>query len=269
MRTLFARSFLRHDLIVAVVVLAALGACEREAPTGLQLEAVPFVGLCTCVGPLSPPLPGAPVSASGGVVAQPITISLQAVDQSGRTVAGVSVSWAVVHSGGFTNVASSTTDSGGTASVTWTLDSIVKLDSLRASLASGATLLVTAAAQHGKAVLATKISGDSQTVALGGTSEPFIVSVADRYGNPVGGVGVAWLVTGGGTPSAMTTVTDAKGTSQVTATTDANAPGAHQVIATYGVVRASVFTLTASNATTSINAVKRIRVYAHPVSRPE
>ena len=95
-------------------------------------------------------------------------------------------------------------------------------------------------------------------------SQPFVVKIADRYGNPISGVAVAWLVTGGGTLSAITTVTDTGGTSQVTLSADPNAPGAHQVIATYGIVRASTFTLTAASATASANEVKRIRVYTHP-----
>jgi adhesin/invasin len=161
-------------------------------------------------------------------------------------VSGIPISWAVMHGGGSTNVASSTTDSSGTASVSWTLDTIAKPDSLRASIPSGDAMLVIAKAQHGKAVLAVKISGDSQTVALGGMSQPLIVRVADRYGNPVAGVAVAWFVTGGGTLSAITTVTDTSGTTQVTLSADPNASGAHQIIATYGFVRASTFTLNAA-----------------------
>ncbi len=267
MHTLFARFFLRRQFAVAAVFLCAVGACEREAPTGLTLEdAVEFDGgFCGC--PLTPSPPATPNGqfAVTGMVGQPVTISLAAIDRKGHTAPGVLVSWAVMRGGGAIDVASSTTDTSGIASVTWTLDTIAKTDSLRASIASGATMLVTATAQHGKAVLGAKVSGDSQTVALGGMSAPLVVAVADRYGNPVSGVAVAWVVTGGGTLSAITTKTDTSGMTQVTLSADPNAPGAHQVIATYGFARASTFTLTAVNATTPANQTKRIRVVTHVI----
>jgi hypothetical protein len=267
MRTLFARIFLRHNLVFAAVLVAALAACEREGPTAVKLETPPpgpeLCGICT--GNLGDPgaLAGKPLAVAG-VVGQPTTISLEAVDRNGRAVSGASVSWAVMREGGFTNFASSTTDSSGIASVTWTLDTIAKTDTLRASLASGAAMLVTATGRHGGVALATKISGDSQTVSLGEASQPFIVKLTDRYGNPISGVGAGWIVNGGGMLSALTTVTDASGMTQVTLSTDTNAPGARQIVATYGILPATTFTLTAT-ATTSASAARRIRVYTHPI----
>jgi adhesin/invasin len=179
-------------------------------------------------------------------------------------VSGIPISWAVMHNGGSTSFASSTTDSSGMASVWWTLDTIAKPDSLRASIPSGDAMLVIAMARHGTASAATKISGDSQTVALGDSSEPFIVKLADRYGNPISGAGVGWIVNGGGTLSALTTVTDANGTTRAILSTDTNAPGARQIVATYGILPASTFTLTAT-ATTSASAARRIRIVTHPI----
>jgi hypothetical protein len=248
MRTSFARSFLPRDLIVAAVLLAAIGACERETPTELQLEAPTAATTGLFIASAVAPSASRQL-ALGGVVGQPTTVTLEVVDQNGRTVSGIPISWAVMHNGGSTDVATRTTDSSGTASVAWTLDTIAKPDTLRASIPSGDAMLVIATAAHGRAFIATKISGDSQTVALGETSEPFIVRLTDRYGNPVGGVAVGWIVNGGGTLSALTTATDTTGTSQVTLTTDANTPGTHQIVATFGVARASTFTLTASGAT--------------------
>ena len=195
---------------------------------------------------------------------QPATVTLEVVDQNGRTVSGVPISWAVIHDGGAINVASSTTDTSGTASVVWTLDTIAKPDSLRASIPSGDAMLVIAMARHGTASAATKISGDSQTVSLGEASEPFIVKLTDRYGNPISGVGAGWIVNGGGTLSALTTVTDSSGMTQVTLSTDTSAPGTRQIVATYGTLPASTFTLTAT-AATSASAARRIRVYTHPI----
>jgi hypothetical protein len=259
----FARPFLRRHLAVAAVLIATVGACARESPTELTLETSPYAEFngifCGC--PLNPGGPTGQLVAAG-VVGQPITISLAVVDRNGHSVSGVPISWSVVHNGGSTDLASSTTGSTGLASVAWTLDTIAKTDSLAASIASGATMIVTATALHGSAFAATKISGDSQTVALGEASEPFIVKLTDRYGNPVNGVAVGWVVNGGGTLSALTTATDANGTTQVTLSTDASTPGVHQIVATFGVVRASTFTLTA---TTPASQVRRIQVVTHPI----
>jgi hypothetical protein len=259
MHPLFARSFLRRKYVVAAFLLSALGACEREAPMAVALEVAPAIELnCFCVGG---PLPAGTPLVVGGVVGQPVTISLAAIDRNGHTVPDVPISWSVIHNGGFTDIASSTTDTSGVASLTWTLDTIAMTDSLRASIPSGATMLVTATPQHGAAFAATKISGDSQTVALGEASEPFIVKLTDRYGNPISGLHVAWIVNGGGTLSAITTVTDTSGTTQATLSAASGTPGARQIVATYGVLRASTFTLMATTPTTQI---RRIRVYTHP-----
>ena len=259
MHSRFARLFLRRTPLVPAVLVAALGACASDAPTGLTLQPVLPAGFFTV---------GGRASASGqvAVVGQSITITLGVVDHNGRTIPGVPISWAVVHNGGSTDIASSSTDSSGTASVTWTLDTIAKLDSLRASIASGDAMLVTATGRHAAPVPALMVSGDSQTVMAGATSQPFIVRLTDRYGNPVDRSAVAWAVIGGGTLSAITTATDTTGTTQVTLSTDANAPGVHRIIATYGVVPATVFTLTSTDATVSAGRVRRIRLDAHPVS---
>jgi hypothetical protein len=239
MRTPVARSRRPHPFVVAALLLSALGGCEREAPTGLTLEPGPVVGTIF----IGPP------SASGqvAVVGQPVTIDLEVVDHIGRAVSGVPISWAVVHDGGSTDVASSTTDTSGTAKVMWTLDTTAKLDSLWASIASGGAMLVTATGRHAAAVPAIIVSGDSQTVTAGTASQPFVVRLTDRYGNPIAHSAVAWAVIGGGTLSAITTTTDTTGTTQVTLSTDPNAPGLHRIIATYGVVPATTFTLTSTS----------------------
>jgi len=220
---------------IAVVGVTALAGCKGESPTSLTLGPVMPIS-CFCDGP---------PSASGqiAVVGQPVAITLEVTDQHSNPASGVRISWAVVHDGGFTDVATSVTDSSGNATVNWTLDTIAKLDSLQASLSSGAAMLVTATGRHAAAVPATKISGDAQTVAAGATSQPFVVKVTDRYGNAVS-MPVAWAVTGGGTLSAITTTTDANGATQVTLTTGA-VPGVYRIVATYGAIPASTFTLTA------------------------
>ncbi len=218
-----------------------LASCKNEGPTVapavLSLEAT-VPAACGCDGP--PPFP-----ALSGVVGKPTAITLVVVDQNGLPVPNVSVRWAVVSGGGFTDVASSVSTPAGTATAQWTLDTIAKLDSLYASLPSGLTVLATAIAKHDAAATATKVSGDSQTIAAGATAAPFILKVADRYGNGISGVVVAWSVAGGGTLSVITTTTDANGVAQ-TALTTAATPGAYRVIATLGVMPAITFMVAAN-----------------------
>ena len=261
MRRLFVHRALRADLVAAVACLSSLAGCGRETPTGLKLEAPPTAEFVL----IGTPAANAPISVTG-VVGQAVGTALEVVDRNGHPVSRVPVSWAVVHDGGSTDSIRTSTDSSGIARVSWTLDTVAKLDSLRASLASGDTVIVTGTARHAAAAAATKISGDSQIVAVGAPSQPFVVRLTDRYGNPISRAAVAWLVNGGGTLSAVTTTTDTSGTARVTLSTDANTVGAYRIIATYGVVPASTFTLTSTIAPVSEPRLAANRA-ACPVSR--
>jgi hypothetical protein len=218
--------------------LLLITACGREVtvPASLRLEPFWPVG-CLCFGPPS-------ASGQFAVVGQTVTIELEVIDQSGNLVSGVSIHWAVARGNGLAAVETSVTDSIGRADVSWTLDTIAKLDSLVASIASGSSMLVTASGRHAAPIPATVISGDSQTIAAGTTSQPFVVRITDRYGNPIVGGAVAWSGAGEGTLSALTTSTDATGAASVTLKT-VSAPGVYRVVATYPLIPATTFTVTA------------------------
>jgi len=228
--------FLR--LTIAFLAGTALTACGREttAPTSLTLQPVEPLG-CICFGPPS-------ANGQFAVVGQSVTITLAVVDQDGNAVPRTSINWAVPRGNGFTDLASSITDSSGAAKVSWTLDTIAKLDSLVASIASGSSMLVTALGRHAAAIPATVVSGDSQVIAAGTISQPLVIRITDRFGNSISGGAVAWSVSGGGALSALTTTTDASGTTSATLSTTALA-GTYRVIATYASIPAIVFTLTA------------------------
>jgi adhesin/invasin len=173
----------------------------------------------------------------------PQAVSVVVTDQNGNPIQNASVTWTVVNHAGTTGSATSTTDASGTASTTWTVDTIARTDSLTASIASGGSVTITAIGQAGAATSATKVSGDAQTDSSTHTSAPFVIKVTDKYGNAVSGVVVAWVVTGGGTLSAASTTTDVTGMTSTTLVLG-SVPGPYVITATAGILAAVTFNLT-------------------------
>lgn len=154
---------------------------------------------------------------AGQQLANPISVHV--TDQNSNALAGVSVAWAVVGAGGSVNTASSLTNSNGDATVLWTLGTAIGLDSLTASIASGASVTITATATAAGSTTA-KISGDNQSVTAGTTSAPMVVKIANANGTGIAGATVNWSVVNGGTLSALVTTTDANGLASVTLATN-------------------------------------------------
>jgi len=215
----------------AVLTLgAALGACKSDSTA-------PLVGNAIAADAAS----NNQSAVAGSALSTPVAVHV--TDQNGNAIANVTVTWTVVSGAGSTSAATSATDASGNASVTWTLDTIARTDSLKASIAAGASAIITATGTAGAPAHEAKMSGDAQTDASGTASAPMVIKVTDRYGNPVSGVVVAW-VQSGGTLSAASTTTGADGTSQTTLTLNAGA-GPYTVTATAGVLVAATFNLTA------------------------
>jgi adhesin/invasin len=180
-------------------------------------------------------------AAVGGTLAEPVAVHV--TDQNGEPIANVTVTWTPM-TGGSVSAPTSTTDANGSASVSWTLDTHARVDSLKASIFSGASTIITATGTSGSATTATKVSGDNQIDATGSTSAPFVVKVSDNFGNPVSGVVVSWTSTGGGTLSAVTTTTDATG--QTSVTMQIPAGGTYTVTAAAGAAASVTFNLVAT-----------------------
>ena len=144
--------------------------------------------------------------------------------------------------GGSVSAASSTTSSTGDATVTWTLGSTSGLDSLKASIASGASVTLTATANAAAMATLTVISGSGQSVPAGSATQPLVVKVTDQFGNPVANAPVNWTVAGGGTLSAASSTSDTNGLAQITLTTD-GAPASYTVTATGAVGAPVTFTI--------------------------
>ncbi len=202
-----------------------------------------MVGIFTAGGTTG--MGGPPFSAGQAAVGQPVSVALQVVDQNNTPVSGISVGWSVLPNGGRADALTTVSDTGGIVRVNWTLDTIAKLDSMRASLASGVGGIVAARGVHAAASVVVKIAGESQTVVVGSSAAPLVVRITDRFGNPAAGFTVAWdVISGDGTLSKITTSTDENGMTQ-TSVTVGPTPGECRVLATFGTMPAVIFSLKA------------------------
>lgn len=216
----------------AAAVVALSGACsKKDSSTGPSTQFTVNADATT----------NAQTAPVGTAVTNPVQVHV--MDRTGAVAPGAIVTWTVINHAGTTATATSTTDATGTATVAWTLDTLARVDSLQATVQNGTTATITATGTAGAATKGTVVSGDAQTAAHGTVSAPMIVKVADRYGNGVAGIAVAWVATGGGTLSAASTMTDATGKAQVTLTLGGTA-GANTVTATPAALAAVTFHLT-------------------------
>lgn len=155
-----------------------------------------------------------------GIVNQPLAnpIVVHVTDRNGNALPDAIVAWNVVSGGGSISAAATTTDGNGNTSVIWTMGPTPGAASLRASVAGGGSVIITATAQSGQITSTiAKNSGDAQTVAIGTASAPMVVTISDLNGNPIVGATVTWAASSG-TLSATTTSTNANGQTSVTLT---------------------------------------------------
>ncbi len=164
-------------------------------------------------------------SQSVAVLGSSAPLVVRVVDVDDRPAAGVIVKFAVTVGSG-TVPAADTTGVDGLASTTYTAVSDAGKRRVRAQITEGQLffdLLVAAGPVAG--IVATQ--GQDQG-ASAGTALPIQLGakVIDGWGNGVMGIPVAWtVVSGGGTLSADTTVTDANGVARVNRTLGAGAGG--------------------------------------------
>jgi hypothetical protein len=175
-----------------------------------------------------------------GTAGATLTLDVRVTDSTFRAVPGIAMRWTALHGGGTIDAETVRSDSAGVLRVHWTLDTLVRSDSLVAWFPNGDSVLVIAAVGHAIAQKFAKIAGDSQTVAMGVTPAPFVIRLTDRYGNPVGSTRVAWTVGGLGAVSTLTTTTDASGSTSNTLRAPDQA-GVYAIIATVAGVGAVVF----------------------------
>jgi VCBS repeat-containing protein len=109
------------------------------------------------------------------------------------------------------------------------------------------------------------VSGDPQSGAVGTTlSAPLVVVVTDAFGNPIPNVAIEWSVTGGGSASALTTLTGDNGQASVTRTLGPTA-GVQTTVATANLVGSPI---TFNHTATAGNAARVIVVDGNGQSAP-
>lgn len=220
-------------LSLAAVVVIIGAACKSDTKVTAPQVATTLIATTGTSGQ---------IGAVGAVTAQPISVYV--TDQNSNPMSGALVTWTVTSGKGMVDSATSTTNEIGDAVTHWTLGDTVGANSLQATLAGGTSITITATGVAGPPVSIVKISGDSQTVASGGTSsQPLVVKLTDQFGNVVTGALVVWASPSGGTLSADSTTTDVNGMAQVTLATAAT-PQAYTITATTGILAAVIFTLT-------------------------
>ena len=170
---------------------------------------------------------------AGAVVTTPPSVIVN--DQNGSPMGGVMVTFAVVSGGGSVSGATVTTNASGIATVgSWTLGPVAGANVLNATSGTLTGVDFTATSTAGPAASLAKTAGDNQTAAAGSAVPiPPSVIVKDANGNPKSGVSVAFaVVSGGGSITGATPVTNGAGVASVGSWTLGNSPGVNSLSAT-------------------------------------
>ena len=182
-------------------------------------------------------------AAAGSAV--PVAPAVLVEDQTGTPVAGVSVTFAVLSGGGSVTGAAATTNASGIASVgSWTLGTSVGTNTLSATASglTGSPVQFTATATAGPPASVAIEAGNAQSATVNSavTTPPGVI-VRDRFGNPVAGVAVSFVVaSGGGSLTQASPTTSAGGIASVGSWTLGTAAGSNTLTATASGVSGSV-----------------------------
>jgi adhesin/invasin len=169
-------------------------------------------------------------------------------DASGNPVSGVAVTFAVTSGGGTGTGLTATTNAQGVATLGgFTLGNTAGTNTITATAAgvSGQPVTFVITGTAGAAATATVAGGNNQEVRAGGTLQVGpSVRVVDRFGNPVSGVQVNFVVTGGGASVlGASQTTNAQGVATVGGVTLGATPGTATIEARIaGVTAPVVFT---------------------------
>jgi hypothetical protein len=167
--------------------------------------------------------------------------------------------------GGSVQPDTSLTDSDGRATVRWILGAAQGTQQLQARVVSAVPLSTTftATASVGVAARLEAVRGNAQTATAGSElPDSVVVRTLDAGGRPVGGITVAWSVTGGGSVSAAATVSGPDGMTGVRRTLGP-AAGAQATVATVEGVEGSPVTFTA---TAAVGEAGRLSIQVQPAS---
>jgi hypothetical protein len=198
------------------------------------------------------PIAGSNQSATVGTMVS-VAPAVRVVDRYGNPIPSVAVSFAVDSGAAVVTGGVPLTDMAGHATVgSWQLDTLARVNTLRASVGVIAPAIFTATGLAGPAHRLFASAGDNQT-ALAGTAVAVRPSakVVDTYGNPVSGTGVTFAVaSGGGVLTGGSQVSGAGGIATVGSWTLGTTPGLNTLTATATGLIGSPVTFTATGVTT-------------------
>jgi hypothetical protein len=187
--------FVRKSSLIAALVFVGCGK-DSSGPA-----AVP-----TSVAVASNAITSATV---GTVVTPALTFSVK--DQNGAAMAGIPVTITVTGGGTLTNPPT-TTSAGETSIGTWTLGTIVGVNTVTIKAGSLAPITFSITTVAGAPAQVIAVTGGGQVGLAGSTLAPITLKVADQFGNGVGARPVTLTVTeGGGAVSPASGTTDASG----------------------------------------------------------
>ena len=188
-----------------------------------------------------------------GQTLKPFVVEVRDPSDNNNLAAGVFVTF--LHDRGSLTGVPVLTDTNGRATSTLTLGRGTGVTMVTASVRGGASVTFTA-----RAIIPTPpkappeptklfiVSGDNQTGIIGETlADPFVVRVRDQYNKPLEGATVTFTVlTGGGSLSTTTTITDISGRAKSTLTLG-NGPGTNTVeVRAEGVSQTRIFSAEAT-----------------------
>jgi len=192
---------------------------------------------------------------AGAVVTPPPSVIVK--DQNGSPMGGATVTFAVVSGGGSVSGATVTTDDSGIATVgSWTLGPLTGANVLNATSGTLAGVAFTATSTAGAAASVARNTGDDQTATAGSAvSIPPSVLVKDANGNPKSGVSVTFaVVSGGGSVTGATAVTNAAGVATVGGWTLGSSAGPNSLSATVTGLPSVTFTAGALSTLCSVRS---------------
>lgn len=201
--------------------------------------------------------------AVGTMLQEPLVVRV--TDAQGRPVGERRVAFLLGAGaeGGSLEPDTSVTDSDGRATVRWILGTAQGTQQVQAKVVSAIPLTAafTASASAGVAARIMAVRGDAQTATAGSElPDSVVVRTLDSGDRPVGGISVAWTVTGGGSVSAATTVSGPDGQTGVRRTLGP-AAGTQTTVATVEGIDGSPVTFTA---TAAVGEAGRLSIEVQP-----
>jgi hypothetical protein len=169
----------------------------------------------------------------------PVSLSVSVKDAFTNPISGVTIDWSVLSGAGSLSSPNSVTDTGGLATIVYTLGNVAGANQVSATVNGQVLLTQTFYATGGAGVGSqfTLVSGDNQSANLGqDLTNPLIVKVLDSLNNPVENATINWT---GGTFQFPATLTDANGESQNVLTVGSS--GAQTATATQGTLTPLTF----------------------------